>query len=40
MDTKLKTESNNSPEQKSEEKKKELLIGKRTLKPGQQILND
>lgn len=40
MDTKLKTESNNSPEQKSDEKNKELLTSKRTLKPGQQILND
>lgn len=40
MSTKLKTESNNSPKQKSDEKEKELITGKKTLKQGQQILND
>lgn len=40
MDTKIKAESENSPEQKSDEKKKELLTSRRTLEPGQQILHD
>lgn len=36
MERKSKNESNND----SKEKKKELLTSKRTLKPGQQQLND